>query len=464
MNPLAPDYEALYQRAIEHYRCGELQEAANLLEVLEAKGAASPEALELLADIRLQLKLAASPVDFLAPPEPVRSIWPAVGISVGLVLLIAGAVALVWLRPWARPAVAAVAPTATVTVAPTVEPTAEPTAEPTVAPTAEPTVEPTVAPTAEPTAEPTVAAAPPDGQIVVRLPPGQSSLVRTPRNIAIVLDGSGSMRARVGEQTKMEIARAAVSATIAGLPDSTLLAMRTYGTQRSQDCTDLTLVQPLGQQGRPELLASVGAIAPAPEGMTPIGASLDALLGDLAGAEGYTAVLLVSDGEENCGGDPVASAQALAAANPQLRVHVIGFDIGDPASSERLRAIAQVGGGSYFDARDPQSLASALQEAVQLSYRVLSPAGDLVVTGLVGGPPVSLPPGSYRVVLESDGATELPAEVAAGALSAFELGEGGDQLSPAAPEAEPPPAPEGEPPPAASEAEPPPAPEAPAAP
>jgi hypothetical protein len=256
--------------------------------------------------------------------------------------------------------------------------------------------------------------------------------MRTPRNIAIVLDASGSMLASLGEQTKMAIARDAVSATVAGLPADTLLAVRTYGTQRSQDCSDLTLVRPLAAPDRAELLASLGAIQPVTEGMTPIGASLEALAVDLAGAQGHTAVLLVSDGGENCGGDPVASAAVLA-ANPQLRIHVIGFDIGDEAATATLREVARVGGGSYFDAADPAALSSALQEAVQLSYQVLDAEGKVVATGLVGGPAVELPAGSYTVRLDSEGATEVAAEVPAASAAVFELAPEGNTLTAVAP-------------------------------
>jgi hypothetical protein len=276
-----------------------------------------------------------------------------------------------------------------------------------------------VAPTAAPTATPGEAQT--TGTLMVRMPAGQDSVVRTPRNIAIILDASGSMRAQVGDQQKMAIAREALGATVAGLPDDTLLAVRTYGNQRTNDCSDLSLLRPLGIHDRAELLGSLSAIMPAPEGMTPIGASLDALTGDLAAADGYTAVLLVSDGGENCGGDPVASALALAQSNPNLRIHVIGFDIGDEAASTTLREIARVGNGSYFDAQDMAGLTDSLQEAVKLGYRVLNEAGDVIMIGLVGGAPVELPVGNYRVLLDSAGAAEVGAEVVPGGQVFFEL-------------------------------------------
>jgi Ca-activated chloride channel homolog len=427
MNPFSPEYDVMLQRAMDHYRRGEFDKALELLEVLEASGHSTPEARELLSEIALQQKLTTREVSFREPPEPYKPIWPIAAIASAVVLLLVGAGLLAWLRPWESAAVAS---------APTLEPTAVPTVEPTAIPTVEPTAvpSPTTAPTARPVAAPTVApeTTQSNGLLAVRLPAGQDAIIRTPRNIAIIFDASGSMNAEVGDQLKIAIARDALSSTIDSLPEDTFLAIRTYGNQRPSDCSDLSLLRPLGLHDRAELLSSVGAIEPAVRGMTPIGASLDALAADIAEAEGYTAVLLISDGGETCDGDPVASAQKLVESNPNLRINVIGFDIGDEAATSTLREIARVGGGNYFDAGDASALATSLQEAVKLSYRVVSDSGT-TVTGLVGGAAIQLPAGSYRVLLDIEGAPEVPAEVTGGGETFLELTADGNGLALATP-------------------------------
>lgn len=423
MNPINPDYEQVYRRALEQYRRGEIDSAAALLENLKASDHASPEAYELLEDIKLQQKLTSNAVDFREAPIVRAPIWPKIGIGAGVALLLIGVAVLLWMQPWRAPLSASI-----VGAIPTVQ--APPTFTP-VPPTATPV--PPTATLAPPTATPVMATpiplSGPDGQIAVRLPEGQTRMVRSPGNIAIILDASGSMRAQVDGKTKMDIARDAVSGTIQGLPAETQLTLRTYGNQRTMDCSDLSLIRPLGTHDRAKLLEDLVGINPADRGMTPIAASLDALKGDLQAAKGFTAVLLVSDGEESCDGDPVAAAQALAQTNPQLRIHVIGFDIGDAAASDRLRAIAQIGGGSYFDARNPEELASAMQEAVQVGYSVLNDAGNVVKTGQVGGAPLSLPPGRYTLRLDSEEQTiEAQANVSPEGLTVFELAPDGNSL------------------------------------
>lgn len=252
--------------------------------------------------------------------------------------------------------------------------------------------------------------------------------MRSPRNVAIILDASGSMQARVGTQTRIAITRSAVSAMINDLPAETKLALRTYGSQRSRDCGDLTLVRALDRHDRSAFLADLAQIEPAFEGMTPTGAALAALVDDLRGAEGSSVAILVSDGEENCGGDPVAASRALVEANPQLRIHVIGLDIGDAAAAARLREIAKVGRGSYFAVDSTTNLAEALREAVQLSYSVLSLSGEPMASGQVGGAALQLAPGSYRILLDSDPPVELVTSVRADDQAILRLSPDGQKL------------------------------------
>jgi uncharacterized repeat protein (TIGR01451 family)/MYXO-CTERM domain-containing protein len=85
-------------------------------------------------------------------------------------------------------------------------------------------------------------------------------------------------------------------------------------------------------------------------GTTPLAGILQSALTQLQAARGTDPrqscrpyrVVLVTDGAETCGGDPVAAAAALAAAG--IRVSVIGFATTDPAITASLDAIASAGG------------------------------------------------------------------------------------------------------------------------
>jgi hypothetical protein len=73
------------------------------------------------------------------------------------------------------------------------------------------------------------------------------------------------------------------------------------------------------------------------------------------------AVVLVSDGEDTCGGDPCAGAAALASAGLNLKIHVVGFDVNREQRAQ-LECIADKGGGLYFQADDSAGLEKALAQ------------------------------------------------------------------------------------------------------
>ena len=69
------------------------------------------------------------------------------------------------------------------------------------------------------------------------------------------------------------------------------------------------------------------------------------------------------------------------------------------ADRKRIRRLAGLGGGKLFDARGSEQLDDALRTAVSAPFEVHDRDGALVGRGTVNGPAVSLPPGTYRVVV-----------------------------------------------------------------
>lgn len=75
-------------------------------------------------------------------------------------------------------------------------------------------------------------------------------------------------------------------------------------------------------------------------------------------------LLIVSDGGESCGGDPVAEAERLMNSyNIEPTIYVIGYNV-DKQSREQLNMISHVGKGGYFDVQDAQSLGKMINNIV----------------------------------------------------------------------------------------------------
>jgi len=219
--------------------------------------------------------------------------------------------------------------------------------------------------------------------------------------VGIILDASGSMLKRMDGQRRIEIARDSLRRTVSDiLPDGMPVALRVYGHREAGSCrTDLELpLQPLDKSAFLARLEQIQAINLA---RTPIAASLAAMADDLADAGGSKWVVLLTDGEETCDGDPAAEIEKLRAAGIDARVNIVGFAIDEDALKNRFRDWARLGGGSYFDAGAADSLDRALSDAMRLPFTVLDASGEPRASGQVGGDPLELPAGRYDIRVET---------------------------------------------------------------
>jgi hypothetical protein len=150
------------------------------------------------------------------------------------------------------------------------------------------------------------------------------------------------------------------------------------------------------------MAATIQGIEPVNLVRTPIGASLEQVANDLAGVEGPKVVVLVTDGEETCGGDPAAAIQSLIDQGIDVQVNIVGFALDDDALRAQFRDWARIGNGTYFDATNAQELDQAIASAFQAPFRVLDENGNEVARGTVGGEPIDVPPGTYTVIVLTD--------------------------------------------------------------
>lgn len=193
------------------------------------------------------------------------------------------------------------------------------------------------------------------------------------RSVALVLDASGSMTAKLPDAaTRIDAAKAAVADLVGKLPAETRVALRAYGHQsptKEKNCQDTALVVPFdtASANRAAVTAALPGIRA--QGYTPITHSLKLAAEDLVKEESAShAIVLVSDGKETCTGDPCATARALAAADTRLVIHAIGLGV-DGAARYQLRCIASVARGTYVDAGSAAELHRALSDAAQRGAR-----------------------------------------------------------------------------------------------
>lgn len=197
-----------------------------------------------------------------------------------------------------------------------------------------------------------------------------ASSVQAASRIEFILDVSGSMDAMAGKEKKIDAARSAIASTLQSIPDGSVVALRLYGHRvpnknKAKSCKDSQLVIPFAPINKQQFLSAVNKATPL--GQTPIALSLEEAAKDFAEAKDEeTAIILVSDGEETCGGDPAEVAKDLIAKGFKVTIHTIGFDV-DTATRAQLQEISRITGGQYRDAKDPLVLAESLQQLTQES-------------------------------------------------------------------------------------------------
>jgi hypothetical protein len=178
-------------------------------------------------------------------------------------------------------------------------------------------------------------------------------------NVLFILDSSSSMWGQVKEVTKVSSARDILNNTLEDLPLDAQLGLVSFGHRRKKDCADIELVSPLGQDDAATLYRKAAGLKP--RGTTPLSAALIQARDVFKDVQGAKMIVLITDGGEECGGDPCATAHELGKGGLVLRVNVVGFDLPEKERQE-LECVAREGAGRYFDVSDKQTLYKAITE------------------------------------------------------------------------------------------------------
>jgi len=220
--------------------------------------------------------------------------------------------------------------------------------------------------------------------------------------VEIIVDASRSMWGRMYGEPKMAVAKNTLNEVSRWFPQDLDLALRAYGNasaSESNNCADSNLLVPFGEQNRDLIRQAIAGLSPL--GQTPIAYALRQAAADFGSLRSDRAVVLVTDGIESCGGDPVVAALELQQQG--IAVHVIGFGMGNAADEDTgsLRAIANASGGRYVTASSAEELKDALARTVATPFRVYKGSIQVGDGSLGSNERMYFPEGDYRVELES---------------------------------------------------------------
>lgn len=205
-------------------------------------------------------------------------------------------------------------------------------------------------------------------------------------SVFICIDTSGSMSSTDVFPTRAAATKSAARTFINESPPGTKIGIIAFAGGAS-------VVVPLSADHQ-AVLAGLDAIPP-PDGATAIGDAL-ALAARLLPPTGHRVVVLITDGVNNSGVDPLETAQMLGDRHIALYTVGIGTPNGGliPGTNEEatidedaLRAYAQAGGGAYSRAENATQLRDALAHLGRITSLQLHPVDaslQFTIAGALG--------------------------------------------------------------------------------
>jgi Ca-activated chloride channel family protein len=208
---------------------------------------------------------------------------------------------------------------------------------------------------------------------------------RTPctEDAMIVFDASGSMAGNMVQGlfsavTRIDEVRKALGEVLPQATKFRKVGLITYGPGPYQQCNVDLQFAPIANAAEP-VMRAVNALNPA--GKTPLVEAVKQAADVLHDRTTRGVVVLLTDGEETCGGAPCALGQALKASGQQLTVHVIGFQLRGSswtgaASILDVKCLAEQTGGLFITAQNREDLVQAFQKT--LGCPMMSAVGALL--------------------------------------------------------------------------------------
>ncbi len=194
----------------------------------------------------------------------------------------------------------------------------------------------------------------------------------------IVLDSSGSMWGRIQEVEKVLIARRSLGELFRRWDRKIALGISVYGHRTQGDCKDIQTLLPPGPLDAKKAAAEIAKVRP--YGMTPLTRAVRLAAEQLNYTKRRASVILLTDGADNCEGDPCALGERLARRGKGVRVHVVAFAT-RPADEAGLQCLAEKTGGRFLRAGDGESLTKALGEIERALQQPFTPVAASGPTG-----------------------------------------------------------------------------------
>jgi len=250
--------------------------------------------------------------------------------------------------------------------------------------------------------------------------------------IYVILDASASMlKTTDNGSTRITVARSALEQLIKNsLSPSALFGMRVFGHRGSSNCVSELLI-PVAPLAADSAIQKIQTLRSSSLGNTCLAEALgkaevdlNALKETKKNAVAKKKIIVLTDGEETCGGDPLAAIDTMTQAGLEVELNIVGFAMEDDSLRSTYQNWTEATGGKYYDADNLDALneslhkaASEPSEANPIGYEVFDEHRTTIGKGEVNGDSVTVKPGVYQVVVHTlEGDVTLAADATSGSV------------------------------------------------
>ncbi|HUW74469.1 MAG TPA: VWA domain-containing protein [Methyloceanibacter sp.] len=199
----------------------------------------------------------------------------------------------------------------------------------------------------------------------------------------IVFDASGSMAGNTVQGlfsaiTRIDEVRKSLAQVLPHAARFRKIGLITYGPGPYEQCNVQLNFEPMWNATGP-IMSVVNAINPA--GKTPLVGAVKVAAAALDSESKPGVIVVLTDGEETCGGAPCDLGKVIKATGRALTVHVIGYQLRGyrwtgAQSFLDAKCLAEQTGGLYITAENRQDLVEAFEKT--LGCPMMSAVGDLL--------------------------------------------------------------------------------------
>lgn len=219
-----------------------------------------------------------------------------------------------------------------------------------------------------------------------------------------VVDASAGMAEPLGDRTRMDIARAALSQELHILPANVSAGLRVFGGGDAVDPCRNTALLLKPAAGQSERLA--GALAGVvPGGAAPLTEAIVQAIGDLElRPDQRNSLIIITAGLDSCEENAVAQLETLSRRlGIEFELHLIGLGVTEAEAQAQLQLMALAAGGRYYDAQDEADIRRVLEQEVAALLGTPAPSPEPTAA-----PQAALPPQAGVNVSDTPGRSNSP--------------------------------------------------------